>query len=179
MLWSSFGRMRCCDRAPRALPRAPEVTVEGECRALDAETVEVTSTSSNLAPAGDPGGVPALLWPMMSGARQPSPWLKPYKIANSRRVLKLCRRPSNCEHFATRLRFTVSTPPIQAAPPAPRTASPAQHVGGALSPRRCRAALGERGQHPVVHLRVPLHRDVQHPIFLGCLGFPFMCLGSV
>ena len=56
----------------------------------------------------------ALLWPMMSGARQPSPWLKPYKIASNRRVRKLCRRPSNCEHFATRLRFTVSTPPIQA-----------------------------------------------------------------
>ena len=50
----------------------------------------------------------------MSGARQPSPWLKPYKLANNRKVLKLCRRPSNCEHFATRLRFTVSTPPIQA-----------------------------------------------------------------
>ena len=48
---------------------------------------------------------------MMSGARQPSPWLKPYKIANSHRVLKLGRRPSNCVHFATRLRFIVSTPP--------------------------------------------------------------------
>ncbi len=61
-----------------------------------------------------PFAILTMLWPMMSGARQPSPWLKPYKIANNRRVLKLCRRPSNCEHLATRLRFTVSTPPIQA-----------------------------------------------------------------
>ena len=29
-------------------------------------------------------------WPMMSGACQPSPWLKPYKIANIRRYAVAC-----------------------------------------------------------------------------------------
>ena len=65
-------------------------------------------TADTLAPASE-----ALLWPMMSGARQLSQWLKPCKIASIRRVRKFCRRSSNCEDFATRLRSTVPTPPIQ------------------------------------------------------------------
>ena len=107
----SFPAFRECRR-----PQQQQPAVAAHRAELEEEEPEVDLRQRDVLVPADTliFSVLTLLWPMMSGTRQPSPWLKPYKTANSRKVRKLCRRPSNCEHFATRLRSTVSTPPILA-----------------------------------------------------------------